>query len=396
MTRTLALLACLALAADAAAQKAKESPGDAAFRALAKEHAAALAASQKALRAARTADERKKALEKHPKVEAFAPRFYALATRHPASRAAVDALAWVVLRPAPPGSKAAGLRPKALERLTTDHIKDPRLGPLCTALVTTIDADSESFLRRVLARSLAAGVKARACASLAHNLKYRARLVLQLKDDKAGLKPWEHAWGKPAVAHLFKRSADHWSKESITLFERLAKDHAAVKHPTHGDLGRFAKAHLLSLRQPVEDGEPAPEISGTDLGGKAMKLSDFKGRAVLLIFQAHALPTSRATYSEQRALLSRVKGKPLVILGVSGDADRAAARKALAAEKLTYRSWFDGGTDGPLAARWEIDVWPTLVLIDARGVVRDLIQGWPPRKELDDAIAKLLKGTDKK
>ena len=72
-------------------------------------------------------------------------------------------------------------------------------------------------------------------------------------------------------------------------------------------------------------------------------------------------------------------------------------KKALAAEKLTYRSWFDGGgTDGPLAARWEIDVWPTLVLIDARGVVRDMAFGWPERKDLGAAIDKVLKGAGKK
>ena len=394
MTRSLALLACLALAAEAPAQKAKETPGEAAYRALVKEHNVGLAAFQKSLEAARTPAEQQKVFrDKHPKIEDFAPRFFALASKHADSPAAVDALTWVALHPAPPDSKVAGLRPKALKALLADHPKDARLGLLCTALVPTIDADSEAFLRGVLDKAPAAGAKARACASLAHNLKYRARLVLQLKEEKDALKRWEEAWGKAAVAYLFKRSSDELSKESIKLFERLEKDHADVKHPTHGDLGQFAKAHLLSLRQPVEEGKAAPQVSGFDMAFKAMKLSDFKGQVVLLVFQSHALPACRASYPEQRALLARMKGKPFVLLGVSGDPDRAAARKALAAEKLTYRSWFDGGgTDGPLAARWEIDIWPTLVLIDAKGVVREMLFGWPPRKELDAAIGKLLKG----
>lgn len=392
-----ALLLALAAAPATAAQKAKESPGEAAYRALVKEHHAALAEFQKALAAARTPEQRQKAhRDKHPRVEDFAPRFAALARQHPASPAAVDALAWVVTHPAPPASPAAALRPQALKDLLANHARDGRLGTLCTALVTTIDADSEAFLRGVLARGADAGARGRACASLAHNLKYRARLVRQLAGEKDALAPWEQAWGKPAVQYLFKRTAEQLAKESADVFERLAKDFAKVAHPTHGDLGRFARNHLLSLRQPVEEGRPAPEISGTDLDGKAMKLSDFRGKVVLLVFASDALPSSRASYAEQRALLKRLEGKPFVVLGVSGDADRAAAKKALAAEKLTYRAWFDGGgTDGPLAARWEIDVWPTLVLIDARGVVRDMAFGWPEGKELSAAIDKVMKGAGK-
>ena len=59
--------------------------------------------------------------------------------------------------------------------------------------------------------------------------------------------------------------------------------------------------------------------------------------------------------------------------------------------------WYDGGgTAGPIATRWEVDTWPTLFLIDAKGVVRSIYEGWPDAKALDTEIDKLLAEAAKK
>lgn len=64
---------------------------------------------------------------------------------------------------------------------------------------------------------------------------------------------------------------------------------------------------------------------------------------------------------------------------------------------LTWRSWWDGGNvGGPIATRWEIDHWPTVVVIDHKGVVRDVTPGWPPAKELDALLDKLVDEAGKK
>ena len=258
--------------------------------------------------------------------------------------------------------------------MLADHPNDPRLGPLCTALVTTIDADSEAFLRGVLARGTEAGVKGRACTSLAHNLKYRARLVRQLKDEKDALKPWEEAWGKPAVAHLFKHGRRPRQGEHPRLRAPGQGLRRKVKHPTHGDLGRFAKAHLLSLREPVEEGQPAPEISGADLDGKAMKLSDFKGQG-----GAAGLRGARAA-----DLPGELRRAAELSDAAEGQAVRAAGRERRTPtgprrrRRWRRRSWrtAPGSTAAGPTGRWRrggrSTRWPTLVLIDAKGVVREM------------------------
>ena len=76
-------------------------------------------------------------------------------------------------------------------------------------------------------------------------------------------------------------------------------------------------------------------------------------------------------YPHERSLVKKFAGKPFAILGVNSDSDRAALKKVLEKESITWRSWWDGGsTNGPIATTWNVSGWPTIYLIDARGVIR--------------------------
>jgi hypothetical protein len=75
-------------------------------------------------------------------------------------------------------------------------------------------------------------------------------------------------------------------------------------------------------------------------------------------------------YPHERSLVASLQGKPFVFLGVNSDDDREQLRRAVAAKGITWRSWGDGGTDGPIARRWQVETWPTLFVLDGKGVVR--------------------------
>ena len=51
---------------------------------------------------------------------------------------------------------------------------------------------------------------------------------------------------------------------------------------------------------------------------------------------------------------------------------RVEKLRAVVKEKdLTWPSFFDGGsTSGPIARAWEVQGWPTIIVIDAGGVIR--------------------------
>jgi thiol-disulfide isomerase/thioredoxin len=394
--RLLAAPLALVLAATLAAQAPKPDLAVEALRALLAQHDVEMQVFQKALEGAATAEEQQKVYrEKHPRPADYAPRFMDLAVNFPKSPAAVDAFLWVVLNPVEAAAKQSELRPRALKILARDHLKDEKLGRLATQMVQTVDPASEAFLGALLEKSPTQGNQARACASLAQNLKHRGRLIGRLEEDAEALKEYEQMWGKPAIDALRKQKPAALLERSEKLFERLAEKHGDVKHPLFGTLAGMAKAHLLSLRQPVQVGKPAPEIEGTIGKGKPLRLSDHKGKVVLLDFWAHYLPSCRAGYEVEHALLKRLAGKPFVVLGVNGDVGVAALLGAIKAEKITWRSWHDGYTGGPIATRWDVEAWPTLFLIDHKGIVRKRFIGWDDRKAIEEAIDELVKAAGK-
>ena len=393
MTRLRAvLLLCLSIGPVAAQKKPAEDPATESFRALAEGFDEASALFRKAFDAAKTPEAKKKAIDTlQPRAEDFAVRFVALAKANPKSPAAVDSLSWVITHPISPESPRADLRAKALESLASDYLDDARIGKLCTQLVHSADEASEKFMRQVYAKGSTAGMKARACASLAHNLKFRARLIRSLKEDADAVKDYERGLGKVAVARLQKADPKALLEESESLFAVVGEKYGKMGHPLHGSMKELARWHLLSIRRPITIDKPAPNVVGEDIDGKQMALRDFAGKVVLLDFNATHFAPCRQMLGYERGLVARLAGKPFALIGVNGDADKVALRKFVAAEKITWRMWSDGGgTGGPIATRWEVDGWPTLVLIDAKGVVRAIYEGWPETKTLDAEIDKLV------
>jgi Thioredoxin-like len=98
-------------------------------------------------------------------------------------------------------------------------------------------------------------------------------------------------------------------------------------------------------------------------------------------------------YPHERSLVKKLEGKPFALIGVNSDPDRDALKDVLKKESITWRSFWNGpkATQGPISSAWKIDGWPTLVLIDAKGVVRYRWVGSPGNDKLDEAIDDLLK-----
>jgi len=67
------------------------------------------------------------------------------------------------------------------------------------------------------------------------------------------------------------------------------------------------------------------------------------------------------------------------------DKVKAAVKK----HKITWRS-FRNGTYG-VGNTWNVRSWPTVYLIDHRGIIRGKWKGDPGEKELAAAVEKLLK-----
>ncbi len=71
--------------------------------------------------------------------------------------------------------------------------------------------------------------------------------------------------------------------------------------------------------------------------------------------------------------MKRLAGKPFALLGVNSDEDRQQLKTVIEKEKITWRSWWNGGSiDGPIATKWQIGNWPTMLVLDTKGVIRHM------------------------
>jgi hypothetical protein len=92
-----------------------------------------------------------------------------------------------------------------------------------------------------------------------------------------------------AAQHGKVRAAEQLSREAEQVWERVVKDYADValgRARNHLKLGDLVKNDLYELRH-LGIGKQAPEIEGEDIDGKKFKLSDYRGKVVLLDFWGH-------------------------------------------------------------------------------------------------------------
>jgi hypothetical protein len=76
-------------------------------------------------------------------------------------------------------------------------------------------------------------------------------------------------------------------------------------------------------------------------------------------------------YPHERSLVKRLEGKPFALVGINSDKDLDELHAAMAQEQITWPSWFDGGsTGGPIASLYQVRAWPTIYVLDRRGVIR--------------------------
>ena len=281
MRRILILMLPLAAAAVALGQDKPATPAEQ-YQALRKEYDKAPGPFPK------NDEERLKyvgAIYKHHFV--VARKFLALAEMYPDDPIAFDALqqaVWQVNNTPWPvemvGEDAA--RPRAFELLQRDHLRSEKLGPLCQRISYGFCKEYETFLRAVAAKSPHKTIRATASLSLGRYLNTRLQRIDLCRERPDLAKQFGALYGKEYVAGLMKQDRGKAVKEIEAVFEQAAEQYGDVKLDNETIADR-AKAELFEIRH-LMVGKEAQEIEGEDQDGKRFKLSDYRGKVVLLDF----------------------------------------------------------------------------------------------------------------
>ena len=208
-----------------------------------------------------------------------------------------------------------------------------------------------------------------------------------------------------ALARLAKRKfseaeykktsdVDSLAIEAEKAFDLVVKDYAdcpRLRNALIGQLtlGQEAEQELFEL-QNLRIGKMAPDIKAKDLDGASFKLSDYRGRVTVLVFWASWCGPCMAMVPDERKLVDRMKNRPFVLIGVNGDPRLNDAKRAVAKESMVWRSFWNGtnGPAGPISHAWNVRGWPTIYVLDGKGVIREKnVRG----EKLDKAVDLLMK-----
>ena len=172
---------------------------------------------------------------------------------------------------------------RALALLARDHLESAELGPLCRRIGYGLRREYEPFLRAVLADSPLHDVQGVACLSLAHFLGQRLQRLDLLEVQPESRREFAAQFGADYLDAL--RAADRGAaRRGIeALLERAGKEFGAVALPDEGTVGERAAGGLFELRH-LTVGATAPELEGEDQHGVRFKLSDYRGKVVLIDF----------------------------------------------------------------------------------------------------------------
>jgi thiol-disulfide isomerase/thioredoxin len=128
----------------------------------------------------------------------------------------------------------------------------------------------------------------------------------------------------------------------------------------------------------VNEGEKAPDFTLPAVeGGAPVRLSDFRGKVVLVDFWATWCAPCLGALPEMEELSRKLGGQPFAIVGVDTDADDRRLRAFLARRPAAWTQVRDRGAK---VAKQVFGVrgYPTYLVLDREGRIVRKVEGWDP------------------
>lgn len=231
---------------------------------------------------------------------------------------------------------------KALELLKNRYASAAGIAPAVKALEYRTLEEAEPVLDAIVKSNTHAEEKAAALYALG---------MLHFRQMEAAV--------DPAVAEAAKNKASDLFQELVATYPQTLVQGL----PLADQAGK-----MLFEMSNLSVGSPVPEISGQDIEGQAFKISDYRGKHVVLVFWGGWCHACHGLLPMVNSLThdAREKKLPVEVLGINTDLP-SEAKAAYAQYQVNFRNWSDGTTSGPITSLFNLRQFPTLYLIGPDG-----------------------------
>lgn len=299
----------------------------------------------------------------------FAPRFLAFAEKNPQDASAIESLLFAMQTSGGANGKS-GIYQQALKMVRSGYLDSPNIKKMFSMLAHSNDEESIQTLKEVIAKHPDRKVQAQACKKLASGLENAAQQATMIQNN-------------PEMRKNFEAQVDKNFVEKLLLNAEKNKKEAA-------ELTKLVQDKYSDIFPNLSVGQPAPEVVNKDLDGKTVKLSDLKGRVVVLDIWATWCGPCRAMIPHEREMVERLKEKPFTLVSISADEEKETLTKFMEKEKMPWTHWWNGNSGGILED-WDVQYFPTIYVIDSKGIIRHKdLRG----EKLEKAVEELLKESE--
>ena len=205
----------------------------------------------------------------------------------------------------------------------------------------------------------------------------------QMKNGEIELKDFHKGINKEQLNFLFENPnnivsltnflyfTDNLNKDSLQLFySKLDKN---LQNSKNG----IALKNSFEIEK-IKIGDPFIDIEAKDLEGNTIKLSDFKGKVIVLDFGAiwcHYCHEQNQV--EFPKLKEKYKNEDFVIINYSVDVDKNDWEKSSKADKIDWINISNlEGVSDKVVTQYGVQVYPTSFIIDKEGNVIKIIKGY--------------------
>ena len=171
--------------------------------------------------------------------------------------------------------------------------------------------------------------------------------------------------------HLLREDKDPVASEMVTETQTPVGDIQADSKTDDKNLSQlFEEMGIVQLDEPV----PIPvEVQLTDLKGRSVSFSEFKGKILFVNFWATWCPPCREEMPSMEKLHARLKQKDFVILAVDLMEPASKVEAFFQEFKLTFMALLD--SNGEVGSLFGIRSIPTTLILDKNGMIIGIAVG---------------------